>query len=126
MINCSSTVQRIIDRLLFRDVDIADDSGWTPLIIASSAGHIDIVHMLVEKGAKVTDQSEITLTLINSGFYFQVNEVTTEGRSALLYAASKGREEIVRFLMTQVKLASNSLFNDQQEILLVGGGREQS
>ena len=64
MINCSSTVQRIIDRLLFRDVDIADDSGWTPLIIASSAGHTDIVHMLVEKGAKVTAQSELTLTLI--------------------------------------------------------------
>ena len=55
-----------------------------------------------------------------------MNEVTTEGRSALLYAASKGREEIVRFLMTQVKLASNSLFNDQREILLLGGGREQS
>ena len=72
--------------------------------------------MLVEKGAKVTAQSEITL--INSGFYFQVNEVTTEGRSALLYAASKGREEIVRFLMIQVKLASNSLFNDQHDEIL--------
>ena len=111
---------------MFRDVDIADDSGWTPLIIASSAGHTDIVHMLVEKGAKVTAQSEHHIDIDYSGFYFQVNEVTTEGRSALLYAASKGREEIVRFLMTQVKLASNSLFNDQQEILLVGGGREQS
>ena len=46
-----------------------------------------------------------------------MNEVTAEGRSALLYAASKGREEIVQFLMIQVKLASNSLFNDQHEIL---------
>ena len=71
--------------------------------------------MLVEKGAKVTAQSEITL--INSGFYFQVNEVTAEGRSALLYAASKGREEIVQFLMIQVKLSSNLLFNYQHEIL---------
>ena len=34
-------------------MDIADDSDWTPLIIASSAGHMDIVQMLVEKGAKV-------------------------------------------------------------------------
>ena len=39
--------------MLPRDVDTADDSGWTPLIIACSAGHTDIVHMLVEKGAKV-------------------------------------------------------------------------
>ena len=31
--------------------------------------------------------------------------MTTEGRSALLYAASKGREEIVRFLLTKVTLA---------------------
>ena len=64
MINCSSIVQSIIDRLSCRDVDIADDSDWTPLIIASSAGHTDIVHMLVEKGAKVTAESENTLTLI--------------------------------------------------------------
>ena len=36
-----------------------------------------------------------------------MNEVTTEGRSALLYAASKGREEIVTFLMAKVMLASD-------------------
>ena len=36
-----------------------------------------------------------------------MNEVTTEGRSALLYAASKGREEIVRFLMAKVMLSSD-------------------
>ena len=57
-----------------------DDSDWTPLIIASSAGHLDIVRMLVERGARV-------------------NEVTAEGRSALLYAASKGRDSIVQFLL---------------------------
>ena len=31
----------------------------------------------------------------------KVNAVTTEGRTALLYAASKGREEIVRLLMSR-------------------------
>ena len=65
---------------LFRDVNVKDDSDWTPLIIASSAGHLDIVRMLVERGASV-------------------NEVTAEGRSALLYAASKGRDSIVQFLL---------------------------
>ena len=38
-----------------RDVDIKDDTGWTPLIIASSAGDMDIVQMLIEKGAKVSE-----------------------------------------------------------------------
>ena len=52
------------------------------MIIASSAGHQDIVEMLVTKGASV-------------------NAVTTEGRSALLYAASKGREKIVEYLLSQ-------------------------
>ena len=42
---------------------------------------MDIVQMLVEKGAKV-------------------NEVTDEGRSPLLYAASKGRENIASFLLS--------------------------
>ena len=42
-----------------RDVDTADDSGWTPLIIACSAGHTDIVHMLVERGAKVRPDQDI-------------------------------------------------------------------
>ena len=51
----------------------------------------------------------------------QVNEVTTEGRSALLYAASKGREEIVRFLMAKVMLASD-WSNDFTWWWMVGGG----
>ena len=78
----------------------------TPLIIACSAGHTDIVHMLVEKGAKVR-HGMTKIIADKTGLYFQVNEVTTEGRSALLYAASKGREEIVTFLMSKVMLASD-------------------
>jgi len=54
-----------------KDVDAEDEAGWTPLIIASSAGHEMIVRMLIEAGAGV-------------------NRTTKEGRSALLYAASKG------------------------------------
>ena len=57
--------------VVFRDsVDAEDEGGWTPLIIASSAGHELVVRMLIEAGAGV-------------------NKTTREGRSALLYAASE-------------------------------------
>ena len=39
----------------------------------------------------------------------------------MLYAASKGREEIVRFLMGQVNLASHWLSNDLLELSLARG-----
>ena len=51
-------------------MDAEDEGGWTPLIIASSAGHDLVVRMLIEAGAGV-------------------NKTTREGRSALLYAASE-------------------------------------
>ena len=43
-------------------VDTSDDDGWTPLIIAASAGHNQLVEMLLANGANVnatTSQVEI-------------------------------------------------------------------
>ena len=34
-------------------IDTADDDGWTPLIIAASAGHNQLVEMLLGNGANV-------------------------------------------------------------------------
>lgn len=50
-------------------------TGWTPLIIASSAGHVRIVQMLLDRGANV-------------------NAYTHNGHTALQYAASKNRVEV--------------------------------
>ena len=34
-------------------MDTVDDDGWTPLIIAASAGHNQLVEMLLANGANV-------------------------------------------------------------------------
>ena len=52
------------------EVDARDDSRWTPLIIASSAGHEAVVRLLLGAGANI-------------------NACTDQGRSPLLYAASR-------------------------------------
>lgn len=54
--------------------------GWTALIIATSAGHQEIVEYLVSRGA-------------------DINAVNTTGQSALHYAASKDRLSIAKYLV---------------------------
>jgi len=57
----------------------ADDAGWTPLMSATSTGHIRIVELLISAGA-------------------DVNKANRGGRSALHYAASKGFVDVARVL----------------------------
>ena len=53
---------------------------WTPLNLALDGGHIDIVKLLLEKGADVTVP-------------------TQNGRTPLSWAAGKGYEAVVRLLL---------------------------
>ena len=52
----------LLDQVGKAAVDVADDDGWTPLIIAASAGHSQLVNMLLDNGA-------------------DVNKTTSQGRS---------------------------------------------
>merc|ERR1712025_201609 len=63
-------------------LDVKDSDGWTPLIIACSAGHTELVLSLLEGGA-------------------DINATTSQGRSSLLYAASKGRSELCSLLLAR-------------------------
>jgi len=81
---CSGGHDVIVDYLLSVcnvPVDDADDSGWTPLIIASSAGHDNIVAELLRRNA-------------------DPNKTTSTGQTALHYAASRNRFKIAEMLIS--------------------------
>ncbi|KAH9401272.1 hypothetical protein TYRP_002868 [Tyrophagus putrescentiae] len=61
-------------------IDLPDSLGWTPLIIAASAGHREVVAYLVERGANV-------------------QAVTANSQSALHFACGKGHLEVVKLLV---------------------------
>ncbi|UYV71717.1 PSMD10 [Cordylochernes scorpioides] len=56
-------------------LDLGDDVGWTPLMIASSVGNKDIVYALLARNA-------------------DVNHSNSTGQTPLHYAASKNWEEV--------------------------------
>ena len=50
---CSPRLMKHSSKVGKAAVDTADDDGWTPLIIAASAGHNQLVEMLLANGANV-------------------------------------------------------------------------
>ncbi|TKR57981.1 hypothetical protein L596_030611 [Steinernema carpocapsae] len=74
----------LLEYALSKNIDdavVADDMGFTPLMIAAAAGRSEVVRHLMA----------IPIVCINS--------VNVNGQSALHYAASKGHETIVKMLL---------------------------
>jgi len=81
---CSAGRNEVIDYLVHTchvPIDLPDDSGWTPLIIAASAGREHAVTELLRKHA-------------------DVKKTTDTGVTALHYAASKNHRAIVEMLLS--------------------------
>lgn len=57
-------------------LDPVDDTNSTPLILAASAGRLDVVKLLISKGSNV-------------------NHKTNRGQTSLHYACSKGHKEVI-------------------------------
>src|SRR5215217_3811013 len=63
-------------------IDTPDIRGFTPLMWASAAGHLETVRYLLENGARV-------------------DAVSNDGSSALMLAAANGASDIVQLLLVR-------------------------
>lgn len=61
-------------------IDEADDSGYTPLMLATLKGHMMPIKLLIQRGANVNHQN-------------------TQGHPSLQYACSKGWPDVMVFLL---------------------------
>jgi 26S proteasome non-ATPase regulatory subunit 10 len=82
-------------------VDAQDESGWTALHIASSAGREQIVDILL------TNSDGAALEAL-------VNEQTETGQTALHYASSKGHTSIVERLLSLDGVVARVELSDNQ------------
>ncbi len=94
--------------------DVADESGWTALMMATLHGRSPMVELLLKKGANVNlhnatggtalmmaaiqGQNEILQLLLDRGA--NVNVQDTQGWTALMYAARSGHTPIVQILLS--------------------------
>lgn len=96
------------------DVNAADESGNTPLMLAAYNGHTEVVRRLLETGADLRAQNtegRTALMFAATGSFSETVEVLleagadpnvtgeVEGWSALMFAAAEGRPEVVRTLL---------------------------
>ncbi|XP_054165457.1 ankyrin repeat and SAM domain-containing protein 3-like [Oppia nitens] len=88
LISASSLGQyNVVEEILcnhLEDVNVVNDSGWTPLVYASNFGHFNIVRLLLRFSAEVN---------------FQDNEC----RTALMMAASNGHTRCIDILINTGK-----------------------
>lgn len=103
--------------LLKQDPDSVKDhpSGWTPAILAASAGHADILECLAENGFdfKQADDNGLTPLLAAATYGYanvadvliragaDVNETTKYGYTPLLLAAENGQMDVFQFLIAK-------------------------
>lgn len=107
------------------DVNVRHKDGWTTIAAAASARNLEVVKLLLERGADPNAVDDFGYTpiyaAINSGEYeilkllvqagAKIDHVSNDGLSVLEFAEEKRNTEIVEFLKSlssKVETASNS------------------
>jgi ankyrin repeat protein len=119
------------------NIDEANPSGATALLIACSKGKFEIVVYLVEHGANVAHTDWLGMTALHcaslygpmfdtlpTGTYLlkhgaRIAERNNEGATALLHAAEKGNEEVVQYLLSSEGGASIAETDDEGNTALL-------
>ena len=95
------------------DKDKANENGWTPLYIAASYGHDQIVKLLLDVGVDINKADNDGWTPLITAVYnghercvvslwkagADIYKETKNGLTALSLAAKKGHDEIVKLLL---------------------------
>jgi ankyrin repeat protein len=76
----ASELVRLLDQSQQLLVDTKNEDGTTLLMLASARGHVDVVRVLLERGADLSARDKYEA-------------------SAILYAANNGRDEVVNLLL---------------------------
>jgi len=114
MQNDLAEVKSYVDR---GDIESLDDTGSTPLIVASYYGHASIVKYLCDKGANVDQRDYNSWTALMYASYYNfynvakilvdnnaaVNIVNSEGHTALFYAQEYQLDKIALLLKESEK-----------------------
>jgi len=126
-----------------KDIDVADEDGWTALLLASKKGNMQAVRLLLENGAQTdvkdeakgftplivaTDEGHLGVVklLADPPYNVNVNEADTFGRTPLMIASQKGHNDIIENLVQR-----GADINQRQEeygttplVWAVQGGRQ--
>jgi len=107
--------EKIIHTLLDSSADVEDhnEHGHIPLMEAASAGHVDIVFLLIAHGADINTQSNNTSLMYGciNGHEEVVRILLAWGADVdipLMYECAGGHEEVVRIL---IDFRTNIIYN---------------